>query len=38
MKTIYNLLVLRRIIYRGGYPPVHLAPAIGVVGTSSEGY
>jgi hypothetical protein len=38
MKTIYNLLVLRRIIYRGGYAPVHCGPAIGVVDVSSEVY
>ena len=27
MKTNYNFLVLRRIIYRGGNAPVHCVPA-----------
>jgi hypothetical protein len=38
MKTIYNLGVLRRIIYRGGYAPVPCGAAIGVVDVSSEMY
>jgi len=38
MKTKYNLRVLRWIIYRGGYAPMHCVQTGGVLDVSSEGY